>query len=99
MRWGVRRQRRLARLTRVGAGQGSMRDHLTVLRGVNIARMIVKGGYKRGVRSKVGALEGRKERIAIGETTVRDLLFHVGSKRMPLDFRPLDAFTFGKNKK
>jgi hypothetical protein len=83
MRWGVRRQRRLERLQRVGAGRGSGRDNaivgLTEVSAVSLGR---GGGLRGAARNRAAELQSRRDRIETGQATARDLLMLRGGDRL-----------------
>ena len=82
MKWGVRRDRRAARLARVGRGEGGIRDKTRALANVN-AVDLVRGRGLRGAAARRSERQiDRNRRVREGEASARDLLTYFGSTRI-----------------
>lgn len=84
MKWGVRKDKRLARLQRVGSGQGSKLDNLRVLGGTSAANLIGNKGLKGAAKKKAENLAAHRDRLMKGEATAKDIL------KVAADFRVID---------
>lgn len=83
MKWGVRREGRLALNQRVATGTGSKSDQVRVaLTQVSSHSVKKSGGLQPAAANKVKELEARKARIQKGEATVRDFLALHGGDRL-----------------
>lgn len=83
MKWGVRRQKDLDRITRVASGHGSKLDKINVgLTRVSSANVRKQKGLQGAAKVKVRELEVRKARILKGKATVGDLLAIHGGDRI-----------------
>lgn len=82
MKWGVRRQSRLDRVSRVANGTASKLDKARVAyTDVSVASLTRNKGLRGAAASRQRELEGRKQRILKGEATTKDLLaLHGGDK-------------------
>jgi hypothetical protein len=83
MKWGVRRQKRLARAQRVATGKSSKGETAAFLL-TDTSRASVKRnkGVAGAAASRVRELKGRKERIQKGEAKVKDMLALYGGDRL-----------------
>lgn len=89
MRWGVRRQRRLDRITRVAKGKGSFNDKVSAVGQLSVSEILRdKGSLKAASLRKANQQEATKSRILSGEAKTRDLMNHLGSQRLE-DFIPV----------
>ena len=82
MKWGVRRQRRLDQIKRVGAGKGSRVDRAKVRAFELSPNNIAINGLRGAAKNKAANMEARKARIQNGQATVKDLLNHIGGDRV-----------------
>lgn len=89
MKWGVRRQRRLASTDRVAAGRGSALDNArqlakTVAYNPLGVPILVKNGLsvKKVSQKRSARLHARKERMEAGKATTFDVLAHIGTMRI-----------------
>lgn len=83
MRWGVRRENRIARLERVGSGKGSTMDKVRVgLSDTTAAAVARNHGFKNAAANKAANLRIRDARVANGHATVKDHLARHGGDRI-----------------
>lgn len=89
MKWGVRRERDLQSMRRVGEGKGSALDVHRSLGRIGQTEMIKDMGLKNAAKKKADIWEKRKKRILAGKATAKDLLLHIGTTRLS-DLGPFD---------
>jgi hypothetical protein len=83
MKWGVNREARLGRLTRVGAGTATRGQKVhTVLTDIGKNEIKRSGGLKEAAAKKAGTLEERKARIQSGKATTKDFIALHGGDRV-----------------
>lgn len=83
MRWGVRRENRIARLERVGSGKASRADKVRVgLTDTTSAGVIRRGGFRKAAAGKAANMRIRDARVANGHATVMDHLARHGGDRI-----------------
>lgn len=91
MRWGVRRDNRIARLERVGSGHGSRSDKVRVALGeVSTKSVSTHGSVAGAARNKAANMRARDARAAKGTATLMDVIARHGGDRM-VDTGRVDA--------
>jgi hypothetical protein len=98
MKWGVRRQRRIDRISRAGQPGSTKASRARTLLSTTPTGPVdlVKGrGLRGGAARKATRIQSRTDRLAAGEGRVRDVLMHIGGTRLS-DILPVKSKNIGK---
>lgn len=81
MKWGVRRAKRDAVISRVASGKGSALDKARTLARASGHDLVRGRGLQGAAQRKDARNQARAERMRRGESTVRDILVRIGTAR------------------
>lgn len=89
MKWGVRRQRDLDFMKKVGSGKATRLEKFAALNKLSLAEIAMGKGIEGASRNKARAMEEHKRKIQSGEVGARDILTQIGTTRL-VDLGKLD---------
>lgn len=81
MQWGVRRDRRAARLASLGTGDGGVASKARSIRDYGIVDTVRGRGLRGGARIRGNRQLARNQRVKNGEASVRDKIAYYGGTR------------------